>query len=159
MADTKETVVFIDAHEAQRRAAAEKVRAMEAGELKELDTCIPGGLYKSPDGQWHDAHGRVLGGEDGELASDKQWELPPAISAQVGGPEVTDAAKTDDSAEENEWRKDMREQRRESIANPVEGAPVSSEAVIPAFEEDEDETDAEGKKTGRKVKRAARRRK
>jgi hypothetical protein len=156
MADRVETVVLLSDAEINRRAAEERQRAIEAGELKELDTCIPGGLYKSADGRWHDAHGRELGSESGELASDKQYEMPPAYTMQIGGPEVTDAVKEGADPEDDAWRSDMKDQRRESMANPVEGAPVFGDTVLPPLEDEEEETDAEGKKTGRKVKRARR---
>jgi hypothetical protein len=131
-----ERIVIIDQAESQRRAAEERLRAQEAGEVSQLDKTIPGGKYQAPDGRWHDAHGREIT-EDGELASETPYELPPASTAQVGGPEVTDAAREDADEDENAWRSDMKEQRRASMAEPVEGAPIFGDTILPPLEEDE----------------------
>jgi hypothetical protein len=148
-------VMIADPAEVQRRAAAERLRAIEAGEVQDFSKTIPGGLYQSADGRYHDAHGREIT-VDGDLASDKQFQMPPVGLMPVGGPQVTDAVKAGADPEDDAWREDMVAQRRESMANPVEGAPIVGDTVLPPLEDEEEETDAEGKKTGRKVKRAKR---
>ena len=104
-------VIIIDQHERARLAAEEHERARLAGELAQLDKTVPGGKYQAPDGRFHDAHGREIT-EDGELASDTQYEHPPAVTAQVGGPDVTDAARQDEGDDEKAWRDRMTNARQ-----------------------------------------------
>ena len=147
-----ERVILIDAHEQARRAAEERQRALDAGEVEAPDKTVPGGKYKAPDGRWHDAHGREIT-ESGELASETQYELPDQQTTQIGGPEVTDAAKAGENDEGDEaWRADMKDQRRESMANPVEGAPILGDTVLPPLDDDVEEVD-ETTGTKRRVKR------
>lgn len=151
-----ERVIILDQNEAARRAAAERFAAEQAGESP-FKKVPPGGVYRWPDGRFHDAHGREVS-EDGKLASETNWELPPAATAQLGGPDVTDAAAEGPDAEDGEWREDMKAQRRESIANPVEGAPMFGDPILPPLEDDEEEEEDPETGTKRRVKKSAKKR-
>jgi hypothetical protein len=143
-----ERVVVIDHAETARRDAEARLNA-DPAEAERFRNTIPGGKYGTADGRFVDAHGPLVG----------EPQAAPATPAtmQLGGPEVTDAAKAQaDGAEGEAWRKDMLEQRRESADNPVEGAPVVAFTTLPPL--DDDEVDEAGTKTGRKVKRAAKKR-
>jgi hypothetical protein len=153
MTDKVERVVVIDHNEMARRDAEAK---LAAGPGEKLDQTVPGGKYATQDGRFVDAHGREIS-ESGELVGEPQAAPATPATMQIGGPEVTDAAKAQAEESESEaWRKDMLAQRRESAdEDRPEGAPVVA-SMLPPIEEDE--VDESGKKTGRKVaKKAARR--
>lgn len=128
-----ERVVILDPAESARRAAAEKLAAGDESPFKPVP---PGGVYQSQDGRFHDAHGREVT-EDGELVEGTGYEFPSPATAALGGPEVTDAERAGESDDEKAWRDDMKDQRRESMANPVEGAPMLGDTVLPPLEDDE----------------------
>lgn len=147
-------VVMIDHNEAARQAAERKLAEEQSGESVQFATTIPGGKYATGDGRFVDAHGREID-EAGDLVGEPQ-SAPASFTMQVGGPEVTDAAKAQANESDAEaWRKDMIEQRRESMDNPVEGAPYVAFSTMPALEDEE--VDDAGTKTGRKVARKTKR--
>jgi hypothetical protein len=154
MTDKVERVVVID-HAEMARRNAEAQLAADPAETEQFRATIPGGRYGTADGRFVDAHGREIT-EDGELVGEPQATPATPASMQLGGPEVTDAAKAQaEGSESEQWRKDMLDQRRESADNPVEGAPFVVFTTLPALEDEE--VDESGKKTGRKVKRAPKR--
>jgi hypothetical protein len=128
--DTSERiVVLVDPAETARRQAE---RRLEEGDEKLFEKSkIPGGVYQSPDGRYHNAHGDEVT-EDGDIV---EVEKPKAAQEE----------------DDDEWRADMKAQRRESAKMlPPPGAPITGDTYLPPLE-DEDEGDSEA--TPRKARR------
>jgi hypothetical protein len=135
MADKEERVervVVIDHAEAARMAAERK---LAAGDTPPLDKAkAPGGVYQSSDGRYHNANGDEVT-EDGDPV---EVEKPKAAQEE----------------DDDEWRADMKAQRRESAKTPAPpGAPITGDTYLPPLDDEEDE---EGEATPRKARKRSR---
>lgn len=128
--DDVKRVVVID-HAESARLQAER-RLLE-GEDEQLfaKSKVPGGIYKAPDGRFHNAHGDEVT-EDGDIV---EQDVPEAVE------------------ESDDWRAEMVEQRRESAKSSVGNAPITGESYLPPLtDEDEEDTKATKPRRRRKAK-------